>query len=146
MAHGRMLQKKTKELINSTQFYFGAIKDSRRYLSLNVKAKLALVWIVNMERFRQLFRYPFCNVIGMIHLRALPGKLFFCLSFKLHFNNHFYILSGTPKSSLSIEALSEIACQEAEVYRRYNLVSTFISKFYNYFNTNYFNPKIRMEL
>ncbi|XP_057379414.1 uncharacterized protein F13E9.13, mitochondrial-like [Daphnia carinata] len=53
-----------------------------------------------MDRFRRLFKHPFCNIIGMIHLRALPG---------------------TPKSSLSIGAIRDIACREAELYLQYNL-------------------------
>ncbi len=31
-------------------------------------------------------------------------------------------ITGTPKSSLNIEAISEIACKEAELYLRHNLV------------------------
>ncbi|EFX83456.1 hypothetical protein DAPPUDRAFT_301873 [Daphnia pulex] len=63
-----------------------------------------------MERFCQLFKHPACNIIGMIHLRALPG---------------------TPKSTLNIEAISEIACKEAELYLRHNLDGVIIENMHD---------------
>jgi hypothetical protein len=33
-----------------------------------------------------------------------------------------WLIAGTPKSTLNIEAISEIACKEAELYLRHNLV------------------------
>lgn len=87
-----------------------------------------------MDRFRRLFKHPFCNVIGMIHLRALPGNSLLyeirirkqIILYLLTMFNNTYV--GTPKSSLSIDAIRDIACQEGELYLRQNLVPNDVSK------------------
>ncbi len=47
----------------------------------------------------------------------------FSLQLKLpHIQWKKFLISGTPRSQLSIDAISELACNEAEIYARYNLV------------------------
>ncbi|KAG8187284.1 hypothetical protein JTE90_019173 [Oedothorax gibbosus] len=50
-----------------------------------------------MSRFRKLFHSTKCAIIGMIHVKALPG---------------------TPKSEHSISQLIDYACKEAVMYQR----------------------------
>lgn len=41
---------------------------------------------------------------------------------KCHFRETLFCSVGTPKSSLNIDTLCDIACQEAEVYKHHKLV------------------------
>ncbi|XP_015928297.2 uncharacterized protein F13E9.13, mitochondrial [Parasteatoda tepidariorum] len=50
-----------------------------------------------MSRFHGLFKSTKCAVIGMIHVKALPG---------------------TPKSCLSVQQLIDSACEEALIYKK----------------------------
>lgn len=53
-----------------------------------------------MERIRKLFKNTKYFVIGMIHVRALPG---------------------TPNSKYTVQQLVDISCKEAEIYKKHDL-------------------------
>lgn len=55
-----------------------------------------------MQRFKQLFPLHQCNIIGMIHVGALPG---------------------TPKYDGNFDKIIETAVNEAEIYSKHSLVS-----------------------
>jgi len=76
-----------------------------------------------MENFRRLFKYSRCNVIGMIHLRALPG---------------------TPKSRLNVDALSDMACREMELLVQHNLDGLIIENMHDvpYVKSSLIGPEI----
>lgn len=63
-----------------------------------------------MSRFFKLFHSTKCAVIGMIHVRALPGS---------------------PKSQLSVPELVEHACKEATIYQKCNVDGVIIENMFD---------------
>ncbi|KAF8786309.1 hypothetical protein HNY73_008042 [Argiope bruennichi] len=63
-----------------------------------------------MSRFTKLFHSTKCAVIGMIHVRALPGS---------------------PKSELSVPQLVDYACKEASIYQKCNVDGIIIENMFD---------------
>ncbi|GBM37837.1 Uncharacterized protein F13E9.13, mitochondrial [Araneus ventricosus] len=63
-----------------------------------------------MSRFAKLFHSAKCAVIGMIHVRALPGS---------------------PKSELSVPQLVDYACKEASIYQKCNVDGIIIENMFD---------------
>ncbi|BFZ19485.1 hypothetical protein BsWGS_22523 [Bradybaena similaris] len=76
-----------------------------------------------LERFLGLFKHKSGNVIGMIHLRAIPG---------------------TPRSSHKVQEIVDIACREALFYREAGLDGIMLENMHDvpYLHTSQVGPEV----
>lgn len=83
-----------------------------------------------MQRFHQVFGTKLFSVIGMIHVRALPGL--FNLFIAIRNNDVEFLIeifpTGTPKYDGNFNAIVEQARHEANIYKKHNVVSEFQPK------------------
>lgn len=78
-----------------------------------------------MQRFHKVFKTNHCAIIGMIHVKALPGKeKQFSVILLNNFNQiNFKHISGTPKYDGNFNAIIEQARCEANIYKKHKIVN-----------------------
>lgn len=80
-----------------------------------------------MQRFQQVFGSKSFSVIGMIHVKALPGTSIVDIICTVHLVfNQTNIATGTPKYDGNFNAIIEQARHEANIYRKHKIVSQFL--------------------
>ncbi|KAJ0056715.1 hypothetical protein NL108_012237, partial [Boleophthalmus pectinirostris] len=69
-------------------------------------------------KFLNLFGRLNSVVIGMVHVKALPGNTAYENALTLYDDklNKFVCFIGTPLSSMKMSEIAEVACREAEIY------------------------------
>lgn len=96
--------------------------------SVVLKIIAAKTRMAAMVKFRQLFKSTRCAVIGMIHVKALPGAWRSYLLDPLcgYITTDNLFPAGTPLNKMTCGQIVDAACEEAEIYKDSGVVRTHI--------------------